>query len=176
MRKILLIFLSTFLVASLFVSCEKTTVPTATESLTELQIEKQTESNTVGSTVSVGESDSPLEGSANSEIDSLYGTYFRKNNDSRPIADVFTITLNADGTYNYYETMISSHLGFGRYTVDGNIITIRDDDIPTLNGSKTYTFKFEYRDGKLIFLASESDNFMYVNLPDGAEFERAPQE
>ena len=154
MKKLLLVVLSVFIFSSLFVSCQKT------EPVTE----------------KTKESDTAIERPTNPEDDSLYGTYFRRNDDARPVSDTFTITLNSDGTYNYYETTISSHLGFGKYTVNGNIITITDDSIPTLNGSKTYTFKFEYRDGKLVFLASDSDNFMYVNLPDGAEFERTPQE
>lgn len=103
----------------------------------------------------------------------MFGTYFRPNDDLSPIA--FTITVNPNGTYHYYETAISSHMGLGKYTIDDNIITLIDDNIPTLTGAKTYYFKFEYRDGKLIFLASESDKFMYVNLPDGAVFERASQ-
>lgn len=177
MKKTLLIVLSTFLVLSSFVSCEKKE-STTTEPVTEFSTEKQIESNTVEPSEETTEADTSLEISTNAELDDayeyLYGTYFRINNYSQPLSDTFTITLNSDGTYHYYETMISSHMGLGKYTVCGNIITLTDDNIPTLSGSKTYTFKFEYRDGKLVFLASESDRFMYVNLPDGAEFDRAP--
>ena len=64
----------------------------------------------------------------------------------------------------------------GQYTVEGNIITLVDEKAPYYDDEekifvfKTHIFKFEYRDGSLIFLASESDSFMYINLPDGAEF------
>lgn len=60
----------------------------------------------------------------------------------------------------------------GNYTFEDNVITLIDEKIPTLSGQHTCTFKFEYRDGKLIYLATESDRFMYINPPDGAEFER----
>ena len=99
----------------------------------------------------------------------IYGTYWRLN-DNYP--DSFTVTLYPDGTYHYYETMISSHIGNGKYTVEDNVVTLIDD-IPTYEGSKTYYFKFEYRDGKLIYLAEGSNNFMYIHLPDGVEFCRA---
>lgn len=101
------------------------------------------------------------------------GFYCRMNDNGY---DSFSITLYEDGTYTYYETMVSSHIGHGTYTVDKNLITLTDNQIPTLSGTSQYTFKFEYRDGKLFFLATESDQFMYVDLPDGAEFERVEDE
>ena len=102
------------------------------------------------------------------DIDEICGTYARRNDFE--IQDYFTITLNADGTYMYYATLFSSHIGAGEYTISNNVITLVDSNIPTMDGQVTNTFRFEYREGKLIFLASESDNFMYVKLPDGAEF------
>lgn len=101
------------------------------------------------------------------------GFYCRMNDNGY---DSFSITLYEDGTYTYFETMVSSHIGHGTYTVDKNLITLTDNQIPTLSGTSQYTFKFEYRDGKLFFLAAESDQFMYVDLPDGAEFERIETE
>ncbi len=102
--------------------------------------------------------------------ETIYGTYARKNETFEN--DYFTITLNSDGSCSYYATLVSSYIGMGQYTVVGNIITLVDNNIPTLSGPHTCTFKFEYRDGKLIYLASESDEFMYIDLPEGAEFER----
>lgn len=102
-------------------------------------------------------------------IETVSGSYARKNDNG---FDSFSITLNEDGTYFYYETMISSHLGIGEYTLADGIVTLIDDQIPTLYGSRTYTYKFQCKGDKLVFLASESDNFLYVNLPDGAQFDR----
>ncbi|MBQ4091242.1 MAG: hypothetical protein IJC64_02875 [Clostridia bacterium] len=98
----------------------------------------------------------------------ICGTYARRNDFE--IQDYFTITLNADGTYMYYATLFSSHIGAGEYTISNNVITLVDGNIPTMDGQVTNTFRFEYREGKLIFLASASDKFMYVSLPEGAEF------
>ena len=105
------------------------------------------------------------------DVQDVYGTYARQNIEST-LQDYFTITINPDGTYTYYATMLSSYIGMGNYTFEDNVITLIDEKIPTLSGSLTCTFKFEYRDGKLIYLATESDAFMYINPPDGAEFER----
>lgn len=100
---------------------------------------------------------------------SIYGTYVRENqNDIMP----FSITLNEDGRYQYFECGISSHIGMGGYTFKDNIVTLVDGNIPGVNGSLTRTYKFRLEDGKLIFLAEESDDFMYIKLPDGAEFTR----
>ena len=104
-------------------------------------------------------------------IEDIYGTYARQNDNT--LKDYFTITLNSDGTFSYYATMFSSYIGRGSYTVEGNVITLVDDHIPTLSGSATCKFLFEYRDGKLIYLASQSDAFMYINPPEGAEFVKA---
>lgn len=98
-----------------------------------------------------------------------YGMYSRENANG---FDHFTITLNENGTYSYFETMISSHLGMGGYTLEDGVVTLTDSQIPGLYGSLTHTYKFRCEDGKLIFLADESDDFMYIKLPDGAEFDR----
>ena len=156
MKRILIALLLLFISFSLLVSCDKKASDDTRDTTTAYP---KTETESVAESEEAGE---------------IYGTYFRKN--SNRIHGTFTVTLNSDGSYSYYETMISSHLGFGKYTVDGNVITLIDDNIPTLNGSATYIFKFEYRNGKLIYLAEESDKFMYINLPDGAEFSRVPAE
>ena len=104
---------------------------------------------------------------------SIYGTYVRENkNDIMP----FSITLNEDGSYQYFECGISSHIGVGEYTFENGIVTLVDKHIPGISGSLTRTYKFRFEDGKLIFLAEESDDFMYIKLPDGAEFTRVEQE
>ena len=102
-------------------------------------------------------------------LESVSGSYSRENSNG---FDHFTITLNEDGTYSYFETMISSHLGMGGYALEDGVVTLTDSQIPGLYGSLTHTYRFRYEGGSLIFLADESDNFMYINLPDGAQFDR----
>lgn len=105
----------------------------------------------------------------NCDPETLCGTYKRPNANG---FDSFSITLNEDGTYQYFETMISSHLGFGSYKIEGNTVTMTEKNIPGLYGSLTHTYRFEYTDGKLIYLADQSDRFIYIDLPQGAEFTR----
>ena len=103
------------------------------------------------------------------EPDTVYGTYARPNANG---LDSFTVTLMEDGTYWYYATSISSHLGHGNYTLEGDVVTLTDTQIPGVSGSLTHTYCFSYTNGTLVYLAESSDQFMYVNLPDGAVFER----
>ena len=144
---------------------------TETENITEKQETDSTESN--AETEAQSEEYDPALGI-------VCGTYIREN--ERDLDGYFTISLGADGTFWYYETMLSSYIGKGEYTVEGNIITLVDEAIPHYDfeeeifSYKTYIFKFEYRDGSLIFLASESNRFIYISLPDGAEFSLAPEE
>lgn len=82
----------------------------------------------------------------------------------------FSITLCDDGTCQYYETMISSYIGVGKYTIDGDLLTLTDDNIVTLNGPITKTFKFKIVGDTLVFIADGSDSFTFIKLPDGAVF------
>jgi len=100
----------------------------------------------------------------------VYGTYIKKGSDD---IDRFYIILSPDGTFQYHETMISSHIGMGDYSVDGNIITLTEIIDRGENNVTNRIYKFRYQDEQLIFIASGSDKFIYVDLPDGAEFERA---
>jgi len=52
------------------------------------------------------------------------------------------------------------------------VVTLTDTQIPGVSGSLTHTYCFSYTNGTLVYLAETSDQFMYVNLPDGAVFER----
>ena len=78
----------------------------------------------------------------------------------------FTITLNEDGTFTYYEGMASSYIGRGIWVLDGEILTMTDD------GSVGYPFVNRFRiDGEdLIFMEWESSNFIYVKVQDGERF------
>ena len=104
-----------------------------------------------------------------SDLDEIYGFYCRMNDNG---VDSFSITLYEDGTYTYYETLISSHVGYGEYSVDGNVITLTELIPPGETNGTNRIFKFKYQDNKLIFVKSGSDEFLYADLPDGAEFNR----
>ena len=95
----------------------------------------------------------------------------------------FTITLSESGRFQYYEGMLSSYIGMGHWTLEGGILTLTDDDgvgriIDNEDGTTSFeetqgfVNRFKKEDGKLIFIAEGSDNFLYVKLEDGAEFKR----
>lgn len=105
--------------------------------------------------------------------DTIRARYFRPN--ARPDGtygiDRFSITLCNDGTCQYYETFISSHIGFCEYTIDGDLLTITDENIRTVYGDiikKIY--KFRIVGDTLVFIADGSDSFTFIKLPDGAVF------
>ena len=80
--------------------------------------------------------------------------------------DRFKISLNPDGTYTYFERIYSSYLGIGSWSVNGDVLTLTDDD------EIGYPLKNSFRiDGNyLIFLEDSSTNFIYVKVNDGERF------
>lgn len=78
----------------------------------------------------------------------------------------FTIQINDDGTFCYYEGLLSSYIGIGIWILDNDILVLSDDDsreYPRVN-------RFEVKDGDLVFLSKDSSNFLYVNVADGERF------
>ena len=76
----------------------------------------------------------------------------------------FTITLNEDGTYTYYEGMLSSFIGSGNWTVKDGILILEADPDYGL------AFRFDIQDDSLLFRAEESSQFIYVKVEDGDRF------
>ncbi len=78
----------------------------------------------------------------------------------------FGITLNADGTFSYYEGILSSYLGYGAWTYEDGILTLTD--------SETYGYgfvnRFTIEKDTLVFVADGSNNFLYVKVKDGERF------
>ncbi|MBO4298371.1 MAG: hypothetical protein J5998_06200 [Clostridia bacterium] len=78
----------------------------------------------------------------------------------------FTITLNADGTYAFYEGPLSSYIGSGEWYVYWNALNLTEE------GGLELEFMFEYEDDALLFYAAGSDDFPYVTVPDMGRFLR----
>ncbi len=76
----------------------------------------------------------------------------------------FTITLNADGSYQYYEGFLSSYIGVGIWTVENDTVTL------TEQGGQDAVYRFAVKNGALVYLADGSDNFLYVKAEDGDRF------
>lgn len=73
----------------------------------------------------------------------------------------FTISLEKDGSFTYYEGMLSSYIGMGEWTVEENILTLREKD---------RRFSFRVDGEELVFRNDESGNFLYVDVLDGEKF------
>ena len=76
----------------------------------------------------------------------------------------FTITLNKDGTYEYYTGYLSSYIGNGNWTVDNGILIL------TETGGYDMVFRFRVQPEGLVFQSKGSDAFMSVRVEDGDRF------
>ena len=75
----------------------------------------------------------------------------------------FTIRLHDDGSFGYYEGMLSSHLGMGTWSVEEEILTLYEQSFDR-------EFRFRVKDGVLQFLQEDSGRFTYLKVADGALF------
>ena len=78
----------------------------------------------------------------------------------------FVITLNADGSYTFYEGYLSSYMGGGTWSVFYNTVYLTEENGLDLS------FTFGVRENALVYLATASDPFPYVDLADGTRFVR----
>ena len=76
----------------------------------------------------------------------------------------FTITLNKDGTYEYYEGYYSSYIGMGNWKLEKGVLTM------TESSGYDFVFRFSMQDGELRYIADGSDPFLYVQVEDGDRF------
>lgn len=158
-------------------SCEIGTEPTeTTEATTEATTATTaTEATEAAVTTAPEATEEPISVPTMPDDDTIRARYVRPNErpDGTYGINRFSITLCNDGTCRYYETMISSHIGVGKYTIDGDLLTITDENIRTVYGDiikKIYKFKIV--GDTLVFIADGSDSFTFIKLPDGAVFEK----
>ena len=78
----------------------------------------------------------------------------------------FTITLEADGTFQYYEGELSSRIGAGHWTLEGGTLTLTEDS----EAGRVRVNCFTAARGGLTFRAEGSDNFPYVTVAEGERF------
>jgi len=80
--------------------------------------------------------------------------------------DNFVITINEDGTFTYCESMLSSYIGIGEWSVEDGILTLSDDEkmgYPLVNH-----FLIDGED--IVFVEKDSSNFIYIEVKDGERF------
>ena len=79
---------------------------------------------------------------------------------------IFTIMLDGDGTFAYYEGFLSSYVGIGSWTLDGETLVLVNDKA---NGDPREN-RFKIVDGDLVFQAENSSNFTHIKVADGDKF------
>lgn len=82
------------------------------------------------------------------------------------IGGEFSIVINEDGTFSYYEGALSSYIGMGKWTYNDNKIILRDEGM--VSSIRQYIFDCE--DGVIVYNKTESADFTYVNLEDKTRF------
>ena len=81
--------------------------------------------------------------------------------DGEGFGGAFTISINEDGSFSYYEGILSSYIGHGEWEIEHKILTISDG---------VSSNKFKMRGNELVFVEEGSTNFMFVKLKDGDRF------
>lgn len=76
----------------------------------------------------------------------------------------FAIRLQEGHAFSYYEGLLSSYIGIGTWSLDGDTLTLTDDT----GADIANRFKVDGKD--LVFQAEGSTNFTYVKVADGEKF------
>ena len=96
--------------------------------------------------------------SCSSSDDDLQGTYIY---DGEGFGGNFSITIESDGSFTFYEGLLSSYIGHGQCQIKHNVLTINDGNLSN---------RFKMLDNELVFVEEGSTNFMYVDLKNGDKF------
>lgn len=81
----------------------------------------------------------------------------------------FSIQIKEDGSFSYYEGMLSSYIGIGTWAQKNNILILKDESYDIIN-------HFIIDEDSLRFVEENSSNFIYVQLKDGAVFKASSEE
>ena len=80
----------------------------------------------------------------------------------------FYINIKEDGTFSYSVGMLSSYHGIGEWSLDGDVLRLKDREYTTLK----YDNYFKVKEDKLVFISKGSTNFMYLTVANGATFNK----
>ena len=90
----------------------------------------------------------------------------------------FTIEIKADGTFFYYEGLLSSHMGTGEWSYSDGMLTLFEK-MHRINEANEWvevikSYSFSVEKDTLIFVDKGLDmdlgNFLYVKVKDGEKF------
>lgn len=78
----------------------------------------------------------------------------------------FTIKLSSNGTFTYYEGCLSSYIGTGNWTIDGETLVLVNNE--AYGRQRENRFKIVGDDP--VFQAESSNNFTHIKAADGDKF------
>ncbi len=93
----------------------------------------------------------------------IAGKIYRYEKDG--VGGPFTIQLEEDGTFTFHEGSLSSYIGVGTWTLEGNTLCITDE-----GAGKSWKNYFRADEKALTFQAEGSKNFLYRTVADGEKF------
>lgn len=105
----------------------------------------------------------PEKDKGNGEV--VFGTYAKNDSMENPMFSWSGLTINEDGTFTFSPSVISSYMGAGTWTIEGDYVTF--NDIGMGDNRKEV---FRYGDGKLYYEADKSASDSMWGLDDGAEY------
>lgn len=100
------------------------------------------------------------------ETSNGYAGVYTLQNVEQEFPGDFTISIHDDGTFESYETPISSYIGMGHYSIEDSVLTLKEDGA----GCTGDTNYYRIADGSLSFIEENSANYHFVPLEDGASF------
>lgn len=105
----------------------------------------------------------PKEDKKNSEV--VFGTYVKNDATEDPMLYWSGLTIYEDGTFTYSPSVISSYMGAGNWTIDGDHVIFNDIGMGDVRKEV-----FRYIDGKLYYAEAESATNSMWGLADGTEY------
>lgn len=81
--------------------------------------------------------------------------------------DRFGIQLYSDGSFTYYVGALSSHVGYGNWSLESDMLILTEN--PDSSGHSS-VFRFNVSEDSLSYIAEGSDNFMHIKVSDGEKF------
>ena len=94
-----------------------------------------------------------------------FGTYVKNDLSGDTMLYWSGLTINEDGTFTYSPSVISSYMGVGTWTIDGDYITFNDTRMGDVRREV-----FQYIDGNLYYVAAKSASNSMWGLTDGTEY------
>lgn len=178
-KKRLSIFMGLLLIC--FSACANSTVTENTN-----QTENQAETENIKETENVKEAENVTETKAVTEAENMTETEAVQEKQQPVVVlpedvinqyiceqigfgGMFTLSIQEDGTFYYYEGSLSSYFGNGTWKIENQELILSENTYRYLQETVN-TYVFTCYQGELVYNAQRSDPFMYVELNDGVRF------